>query len=508
MRKSVIVAMAMMILPSLAWADDGGVVTIENSAVRVSVNSVDDHFTIESVSAGNKVVSSGTFAMPGTVEKLGNAITITAADGAEAQISVEPASPFVLFRRTLLNTQKEPVILNKVPVVTFDADWTDAASLMTMGTGGLSKPDANPGSYVWLAVAEPRSRNGLVAAWLTEDRASGVLFPTVVNGKVVITARADYGRLRLLPGKSTETETLAIGYFDDARVGLEDWADAVAAHYQIKLPPQPTGYCTWYAEKHGGACNQNDLKTLADFAQKNLEPFGFNFVQIDDGWQLGVKKNGPRKNFTSFNPNGPYPDGMKATADFLKAHGLTPGIWFMPFAGNYTDPWFADKQDLFVKTASGKPYDVKWGGTSLDMTNPKARDYLRSIVDTLANKWGFEYFKMDGLFTGTACQLNYVNSGYKEDHFGDAVFFDPNVTNVQAFRIGMKLIRDTAGPNVFLLGCNLAQNMRMFGASFGMFDAMRVGPDNNGHSWSGWMRSPISGSRLYFLNGRIWFNDP
>ena len=38
---------------------------------------------------------------------------------------------------------------------------------------------------------------------------------------------------------------------------------------------------------------------------------------------------------------------------------------------------------------------------------------------------------------------------------------------------------------------------------------MRIGPDNSGKSWPQWAtRSPVSGSRMYFLNGRVWYNDP
>jgi hypothetical protein len=44
---------------------------------------------------------------------------------------------------------------------------------------------------------------------------------------------------------------------------------------------------------------------------------------------------------------------MKATADFIKADGLVPGIWFLPFSGSFTEPYFADKQDLFYKVGKG-----------------------------------------------------------------------------------------------------------------------------------------------------------
>ena len=52
------------------------------------------------------------------------------------------------------------------------------------------------------------------------------------------------------------------------------------------------------------------------------------------------------------------------------------------------------------------------------------------------------------------------------------------MTHVEAYRTGMKIVRETAGKDVFILGCNLAQNMRILGPSIGFVDAMRIGPDN------------------------------
>jgi hypothetical protein len=197
---------------------------------------------------------------------------------------------------------------------------------------------------------------------------------------------------------------------------------------------------------------------------------------------------------------------MKQTADKLKELGLVPGIWFMPFAGSWDDPFFADKQDFFA-TLDGKPYEVNWGGTCFDMTNPKTRDYVRSVAQRIGKDWGYRYFKLDGLWTGMATGMCYVNTGYKEDHLGQTKLYDPNKTHVEAYRDGLKLVREGAGKDVFILGCNMAQNMRVMGASFGLVDAMRVGPDNR-TSWAQMCRGPLSGSNTYFLNGRVWYNDP
>jgi hypothetical protein len=238
---------------------------------------------------------------------------------------------------------------------------------------------------------------------------------------------------------------------------------------------------------------------------------GFSVVQIDDKWQAGESTNGPKRNFTTHNPDGPYPDGMQAIAAHVAELGLTPGLWYMPFAGTHYDPFFADRQHWFVKRDDGEPYETAWGGTCLDLTHPEVRDYVRSVADRVVYEWGFRYLKLDGLWTGTATKQQYVNSGFKDDGIGDAVFHDPNVTNIEAYRGGLRLVRETVGRKTFILGCNGPQNMRSYGGAIGLVDAMRVGPDN-GPAWTErdrkLLRGPEFGSRHYFLHGRVWYNDP
>ncbi|MCX5685342.1 MAG: alpha-galactosidase, partial [Planctomycetota bacterium] len=418
------------------------------------------------------------------------AIEVKYPSGSGDLVFLASKSPFVFLRASLHNGGKELMVANKVPALSLGLDLgKPVESLKAFGTGGIVAPDKNPGSYMWQAVVEPQGRSGVVGGWIT----------TRMDGRI------DYGRLRLAPDKTEALETFAVGWFDDARLGMEAWADAVAKVYAIKLPPQPVGYCTWY---HAGSSSEKKLPEQSAFAAANLAPFGFSVVQIDDGWQDGdPKKNGPRKNFTQVRPDGPYPSGMKATADDIKSKGLVPGIWFMPFAGTYNDPWFEKHQDWFVKKADGKPYDTSWGGTCLDPTHPGFQEYLRAEIKRIAHEWGYLYFKMDGMWTGTGTQQQYVNEGYKEDHMGDAVHHNLDKTNIEAFRDGQKLVREAAGPDVFILGCCTPQNMRSYGGTFGLVNAMRIGPDN-GANWGGIQSGPIFGARNYHLHGRIWYNDP
>jgi hypothetical protein len=450
----------------------------------------------------------------------GKEIVVGQANGTHDSLRLFEGLPFVLVRSRIFNAADREIDLTNAIPATFTIDLgKPAAELKVMGTAGLTAPDTNPGSYLFLTCADPASRRGVVAGCLTEDRGSGVLLSSVENGKVRFKAQIDYGHLRLPSGASADLETLAVGVFDDARLGQERFADTIARVYQIKLHPQVAGYCTWYSDPHGGAADEHSIVELAELAARELKPFGFSFVQIDDEWQAGGKFNGPRRGFDRVRPDGPYPHGMKPVADRFGALGLTAGIWFMPFARNYQDPEYKDRQDWFMGRDNGKLYETDWGGTSLDLTQPAVQEHLKQLVRTI-HGWGVNYFKMDGLWTGSASEQVYVNDGYREDHLGNnARFHNRLKTNVEVLRDGLKLVRQAAGPEVFFSGCNLSQNMRSLAGTIGLVDSMRIGPDN-GQGWRDYrveitknesgsiITGPVRGSRLYFLNGRVWWNDP
>ena len=490
-----------------------GALTLESATFLVGFDSAKGGFSIRHKPSGRVFTKDGTFEERGGKASLakvknkylgeGNGIEIVYPNGNRNTIGLYEGLPYVVFDSTRHNGTAEPQIINRVPLFSAEVDaGTELSKIKTLGTGGLRSPAENPGSYAFLTFADPATRGGVVGGWLTQDRGSGVVFSPVVNGAVRMQARVDFGHLRIKPGADEGLETFLLGWFDDARLGLENYADQVAKIYQVKLPPKLAGLCTWYMDKNSGACNEIHLPELVSVAARELKPFGFDFIQLDDFWQEGIKGNGPKKNFTTHAPKGPYPSGMKAAEESISKFGLVPGIWFMPFAGNFQDPFFKDHQDWFVKTTDGNPYETVWGGTSLDMTNPDAQAFVKSIVQRLAHDWGYKFFKMDGFWTGSATKQVYVNDGYKEDGMGDAVFANPDKTNIEALRDGTKLVREAAGPGVFLLGCAITQNMRSFAGTFGLLDAMRVGPDTKGKIGAPW------GSRLWFLNGRVWWNDP
>lgn len=477
---------------------------IVNPALAVVYDDDTQSFSVTDRATGLTYLSDGKLEGKATVR--GRRLVVEQGDGSTT-LELRGAEPFLFITRKLVNDAQTAKEVKQVVVTSFRLNLPQPASaLRTLGTGGLKAPDENPGSYLFLTCADPATRRGVVTGFITEDRGSGVLFSQVDQDRVTLKARLDYGHLRIPPEKSVRLETLVVGFFEDARLGEEQYAELIRQHYHIRLPAPPAVYCSWYAAKHGGAGDEKSTLELARFVAKELKPFGLKVIQIDDGWQGGGEFNGPRRGFERARADGPYPHGIAPVAKAAEKEGLTFGLWWLPFARNYQDPEYRERQNWFVKDQQGKPYDTRWGGTCLDLTEPEVKAQLAELARAFRS-WGVRYFKMDGLYTGAACKQNYINDGYKEDDFGEnRPFHDPFITNIEAYRNGLKLLRKSAGNGVFFSGCCVAQNMREL-CALGLVDSMRIGPDYNADGL-GARTGPLRGSRLYFLNGRVWWNDP
>lgn len=414
-----------------------------------------------------------------------------------------------------------------------------ARQLKTLRSDGLKDADWALPSCGYLAVAEPFSRHGVVFGWTANINACGAFATATSGDSVRVTPLADFGPMPS-DAEVIEPDTFVIGAFDDCRLGLEAYADAAADRFKIKLPPNRTGYCTWCSDRYGysdttffargcGAGTERTSREYADVAARLLKPYGFEFIQLDDQWQAGEELNGPARDFSRTNPDGPYPNGFRPIVDYLHEKGLAAGLWFIPFGGVAADPSWKGREHLYVKSAveirdrdrgsafdrpialprkTGDPIRTIWGGECLDMTSPKAREFLADEVRRFTCDWGFRYLKCDGIFTGFGADL-YGGYGWKDVNFANAVFHDPKASNVQAFRRGFETIRRAAAPGTFVLGCNLG-TIRAMVPSFGLVDGMRVGNDNGpiDRHPDRYIEGPRAGSWRYFYNGRVWRADP
>lgn len=510
--------MKRILLVLLALATTGGVVlaeSISNGHVSAGFDPVSGVLTL---SKGEKVFASAALAEPGksscTVEKIngsdplgpGSMLKIGPGDN---RVVVSEGSSFVLVRRDPRGLQAPR---NRVEALALKLDLGVAPeTIKGIGSGGLFTLPQNPGQHVFTALANPATGAGVVAGLARIDAASGTLFTKADKSQVTLTLRNDYGSAVPTELEPFGGDWWAVGVFDDVRHGLEEYASEFARVNRIKLPPVPVGYMSWYSG-HGGALSEKRAVELAEYLADTYKEYGYGFVQIDDSWQNGAARNGPRKDFSKVLPSGPYPNGMKPVADKIRALGLTPGLWLLPFGIDHKDPELAAYAPFVAKKAAGEPYEVDWGGTTLDLTRPEAIAYVKSMVDRIVNEWGYTYLKIDGMWVALGVKFSYPPRSYSEDNYGEAFLADKSKSNMQAARAGLRAVREAAGSETFILGCCAPQNERSLGMCMGLVDAMRVGPDSC-ETWSGnALTSLIAGVRasasVYFMNGRVWWLDP
>jgi alpha-galactosidase len=203
-------------------------------------------------------------------------------------------------------------------------------------------------------------------------------------------------------------------------------------------------WCSWYA--YHEEIDQQILR--ADLAR--LANLPFDVFQIDDGWERMVG---------DWQPNAKFPAGMADLAGRAQDAGLRPGLWLAPFIARPDSELARERAHLLLTDETGRPAPAgyNWGGPyyALDLTLPEARDYIISLISTVVG-WGYRYLKLD-----------FVNAVAIP-----AVRHDPSRGRESIYREAMQLIRDAAGPDVYVLGSGAPVL-----ASLGVCDGIRIGPD-------------------------------
>jgi len=246
--------------------------------------------------------------------------------------------------------------------------------------------------------------------------------------------------------------------------------------WTYKVWPKPVvGWCSWFA--YFQDINEQNVKKVADVIADVLLPYGYEYLQIDDGFQRG---HGLPELWLE--PNEKFPRGLKDLADYIKSRGLKPGIW-TNVAFNQMD--FAEKnRALFVLDSEGRPARGNWIDISIDGSNPEAVDRLIRPVYKGLKQMGWQYFKVDALR-----HLRYEGYNSQPEYFRKK-----GVDRVEAFRTLVKAIREEVGREHFMLGCwGIRPEL------IGIIDSCRIGTD--GYSFAGL-------SQYNSFNNVVWLNDP
>jgi hypothetical protein len=237
-----------------------------------------------------------------------------------------------------------------------------------------------------------------------------------------------------------------------------------------------TGWTSWYAFRD--SVTARDIADTAAVIAETLAPYGYEYVQVDDGFQqapIGVPDHW-------LQTNAKFPGGLDGLKASITRQGLKPGLW--------TNVSFADRDyalahpAYFVPGPDGQPARGNWVGYVLDGSNPRTlADLVLPVYRSLKTS-GWQYFKIDALR-----HLKY--EGYNS--FSD--YFDRKRLDREAvYRQFASSITTALGPDVFKLMCWGVRPELV-----GLFDGCRVSSD--GFGYGGF-------SEYNSFNNIVWRNDP
>lgn len=240
-------------------------------------------------------------------------------------------------------------------------------------------------------------------------------------------------------------------------------------------PVSVAGWISWFAFLD--KVTEADILRTAEVQSEVLLPFGYDVLQIDDGYQKG--EGLPE---LWLQANAKFPRGLEFLARAIKNKGLTPGIWTNVA---FKQAEFAEAHpDWFVTGPLGRPARGNWVQFSLDASNPKAVDAVVRPVYRGLRSMGWEYFKVDALR-----HLRY------EGYNAEAGYFEKKKIDLtRTFRSYVEAIRGEIGRGVFMLGCwGIRPEL------IGLIDGCRIGTD--GFSYAGL-------AQFNSWNNVVWRNDP
>jgi len=230
-----------------------------------------------------------------------------------------------------------------------------------------------------------------------------------------------------------------------------------------RMPAGPIfGGNDWYCNY---GCNSAEkIRTHARRIARCAEGTGIApYMVIDDGWQLchsqlpGQDYNGGPWRFANDN----FGD-MKALAADIRALGVIPGIWIRP-----------------LQTREKLPEDCRLtcgrGDYPLDPSVPQVLEYLRREIRTIV-EWGYRLIKFD-----FSCADVFGKWGFQmEDdlYLPPVLFHDRTRTTAQILKDFYAALREAAGEDVLLMGCNTVGHL-----AAGIVDIQRTGDDTSGRDW-------------------------
>jgi len=290
--------------------------------------------------------------------------------------------------------------------------------------------------------------------------------------------------LPLAPGAEISSEQLAFSVSKDYHAQLESYGEAIRLLHNARIPSAaPWGWWSWTAYYFG--LSEGTALSNAQWLSQHLRSFGYDFFHIDEGYAYDDGE--------FMTPNATkYPNGLRQLGYQLSQLGLRFALWAAPFRVAQKAWVYENHPEWLVHNAQGKPIQIGFIESShdplyvLDATHPGAQDYIRKTYQKLSRDWGARYFKLD-FMDDTAIE------GYR---------YQPDVTALEAERIGLKIIREAVGEGVLL-----DKDGSPMLNTVGLTDLGRTSTDT-GHSFLGEKEDATGIAARYYMNGTFYVADP
>jgi len=229
---------------------------------------------------------------------------------------------------------------------------------------------------------------------------------------------------------------------------------------------------------------EQDVVRNADWLAKNLKPYGFEYVQLDDGYDRRPEGHSWVDNWDKVK----FPHGPEWLTSYIRGKGLKAGIWVVPYAYG---PALKEHPDWYLYDKKGKVL-LDYQTPALDSTNPEVFEHLKRLFARL-DELGFDYYKFDGELALPAYAPEIDKSR----------LHSPSADFIANYRDRLALIRRTIGPDRFIELCPTGTRLNAVGYT----DSYFLGQDlyNN---WQG-MHSFFSSINAHlFLNHIVSYVMP
>ncbi|GAE07446.1 glycoside hydrolase family 27 protein [Paenibacillus sp. JCM 10914] len=142
------------------------------------------------------------------------------------------------------------------------------------------------------------------------------------------------------------------------------------------------------------------IKAQSDAMHEKLQPYGYDYINVDAGWNGSMDEYGRPVPSTTL-----YPDGLQDVIDHVHANGQKFGLYLIP---GLSPQAYEDNLQIYgtscrMQEIAAQPLQDAdyWGlGYKIDFSNPCAQKYVDSIADQLG-EWGVNFIKFDSVTPGS-----------------------------------------------------------------------------------------------------------